>query len=93
MAKRYSAWVSPHAPWSGVPNYARFDAFAEQGVFPPRMSATLEQGDGLLLPSLVWHQARAESVSCSMNLWFADGVLASVIRQAERFKARRGLCL
>lgn len=93
VARRYSAFLSPHAPWSGVPNYARFDAFGASGAFPPRTTATLEPGDVLLLPSLVWHQARAESLSCSMNLWFANGMLASVVRRAEQFKARRQLSL
>jgi hypothetical protein len=93
VARRYSAFLSPHAPWSGVPNYARFDAFRATGSFPPRLTVTLEPGDVLLLPSLVWHQAHAESLSCSMNLWFANGVLASVIRRAEHYKARRKLSL
>lgn len=91
--------VYPHAPWSGVPNYARVDADAPDLAQHPRfrgavrLHALLEPGDVLFIPSLDWHQARALETSVSINLWWADGWLARLARGAERFKRVRGLRL
>jgi hypothetical protein len=91
--------VSAHAPWSGVPNYARVDAEQPDHARFPRFAralrhvAELEPGDVLYIPSLVWHQARSRDLSISINLWWANGALAALVRGAELFQRVRGLSL
>lgn len=84
---------------SGVPNYSPVDAEAPDLERYPRfreaslMSAEVESGDLLYIPSLWWHQARSLDVSLSINLWWLRGPMVAVARAAELFMRLRKLRL
>lgn len=91
--------VSPHPPWSGVPNYSRADAIEPDLERFPRMRglrrwrAVLEPGELLYVPRRWWHQARSVDVSMAMNFWWAQGPTLAIVRAAEVVARVRGLRL
>ena len=91
--------VPRHAWHSGVPNYSPVDAeVPDLKLFPrfekaPLMVADLEPGDLFYIPPMWWHQARALSLSISLNLWWATGAMAQAARAAEWFMRVRQLKL
>jgi ribosomal protein L16 Arg81 hydroxylase len=82
---------------SALPNYTSFDPEQlDYERFPLNREVTpleviLAPGDALYLPPRWWHQARSLDVSASLNFWFADGVLAVIVRAAEFVKRIRSL--
>ncbi|HXU04387.1 MAG TPA: cupin-like domain-containing protein [Polyangia bacterium] len=88
--------LSPHPPFSGLPNFSRFDpeqADAEQfplGHAEPRHEVTLEPGDVLFLPSRWWHHVRSLERALSVNFWWANGWRAMAARAAEAWRGLRG---
>ncbi|HJQ83701.1 MAG TPA: cupin-like domain-containing protein, partial [Candidatus Binatia bacterium] len=102
--KRFFLYPPSSSPWlysnpfrSALPNYSRFDPEQPDWQRFPLARAVapielvLEPGDALYLPSRWWHQVRSLDVSASFNFWWADGVLALVVRAAEFVKRKRGL--
>ena len=92
-----SAWLYSNPFRSALPNFSRFDPEApDYERFPlsrevQPLEVVLEPGDALYLPSRWWHQVRSLDVSASFSFWFADGVLAEIVRAAEFVKRVRGL--
>lgn len=102
--KRFYLYSPAATPWlysyplrSALPNFSRFDPEQpDYDRFPLSrevrpLEVILEPGDALYLPSRWWHQVRSLDVSVSFNYWFADGVLAMVVRAAEFVKRVRAL--
>jgi hypothetical protein len=102
--KRFNLYPPADSPWlysnsfrSGLPNFSQFDPERpDWAKFPLARGVTpieviLEPGDMLFLPSRWWHQPRSLELSMSVNFWWADGVLAQVVRLAEWVKRMRGL--
>jgi hypothetical protein len=81
--------VHRHSVFSGVPNYSPIDAEAPDLERYPRfrgaplMSAELEPGDLLYIPSFWWHQAHSVDMSVSVNLWWVRGPRVAMARAAE----------
>lgn len=88
-----------HSLFSKVPNESRVDPEKpDLESFPRFQRATryeciVEAGDLLYIPSLWWHHATALETSLSINLWWADGLLAIPVRAAALFGAIRSLKL
>ncbi len=88
-----------HSPFSGVPNESRVDPEKPDLKRFPRFSRAtryeclVESGDLLYIPSLWWHHATALETSLSINLWWADGLLAVPVRAAALFGTLRQLKL
>lgn len=84
---------------SGVPNYSPVDAEAPDLERYPRfreaklISAEVESGDLLYIPSMWWHQARSLDASLAINLWWLRGPMVAVARAAEWFMRIRKLQL
>jgi len=76
---------------SGVPNYSPVDAEVPDLERYPRfrsaelVSAEVEAGDLLYIPSMWWHQARSLDTSLAINLWWLEGPMVAVARAAELF--------
>lgn len=83
--------------FSKIPNGSRADALSPDYAQFPRLreargfSCTLAPGEVLYLPSLWWHQTRAETVSMSVNFWWARGPLAGLAWGADLAKRAMGL--
>jgi hypothetical protein len=92
-----SPWLYSHPLRSALPNYSSFDPEQpDYERFPlsrhvQPLEVILQPGDALYLPSRWWHQVRSLDTSASLNFWFADGVLAMVVRAAEFVKRTRRL--
>lgn len=82
---------------SSVPNGSRADALSPDFERFPLLgqarglACVLEPGEVLYLPSLWWHQTRAETVSMSMNFWWARGALAWLARGSALAKRILGI--
>lgn len=102
--KRFLLYPPAASPWlysnpfrSALPNFSRVDPEhpdhsrlpLSRAVVP--VEVILEPGDALYLPSRWWHHVRSLDVSMSFNFWFADGLLAHVVKAAEWVKRRRRL--
>lgn len=100
--KRFLLYPPAASPWlysnpfrSALPNFSRFDPEhpdydrlpLSRKVAP--VEVILEAGDALYLPSRWWHHVRSLDLSTSFNFWFADGLLAYVVKSAEFVKRRR----
>lgn len=87
----------PASLFSRVPNGSRADALLPDLERFPRLAkarglcCTLEPGEVLYLPSLWWHQTRAETLSMSMNFWWARGALALAARSSDLAKRLLGI--
>ena len=82
---------------SSVPNGSQADALLPDFERFPRLgqargvTCTLEPGEVLYMPSLWWHQTRAETISMSMNFWWARGALAWAARGSALAKRILGI--
>jgi hypothetical protein len=91
LDRRKTRLVYRYSLRSGVPNYSPVDAEAPDLERFPRfrtaelMSADVEAGDLLYIPSMWWHQARSLDTSLSINLWWLRGPKVAVARAAELF--------
>ena len=92
-----SPWLYSNPLRSALPNYSRFDPEdPDYDRFPlgrevAPVELILDPGDALYLPSRWWHQTRSLDLSASFNFWWADGMLALVVRAAEFVKRNRRL--
>lgn len=99
LDRQLTRMVHRHPFHSGVPNYSPVDAEEpDLDRHPrfrdaPRLLASLEPGDLFYIPSLWWHQARSLDTSLSVNLWWARGPFAPLLRAAELFLRLRDLKL
>jgi lysine-specific demethylase 8 len=99
LDRRKTRLVYRHSFRSGVPNYSPVDAEEPDLDRYPRfrranlLSAEVEAGDLLYIPSMWWHQARSLDVSLSINLWWLRGPMVAVARAAELFMKMRKLRL
>lgn len=99
LDRRLTRMVHRHPLRSGVPNYSPVDAEApDLRRYPrfrdaPLLSAEVEPGDLLYIPSLWWHQAHSVDTSLSVNLWWVRGAMVIVARVAEAFMRARQLKL
>jgi [protein]-arginine 3-hydroxylase / protease len=99
LNRRMTRLVYRYPLHSGVPNYSPVDAEAPDLHRYPRfadadlISAEVEPGDLLYIPSMWWHQARSLDVSLSINLWWLRGPMVAVARAAELFMGLRKLRL
>ena len=97
LDRRSSRMVHRHSVFSGVPNYSPVDAEAPDLERYPRfrgaplMSAELEPGDLLYIPSFWWHQAHSVDMSVSVNLWWVRGPMVAMARAAELLMRVRDL--
>jgi hypothetical protein len=91
--------VHRHSFYSGVPNYSPVDAEdPDLSRFPrfrdaPLWRADLEPGDLLYIPSMWWHQARSQTTSIAVNLWWVRGPMVAIARLAELYMRVRKLNL
>jgi len=102
--KRFLLYPPAASPWlysypfaSALPNYSRVDPEnIDEQRFPlsravSPIEVVLEPGEALYLPSRWWHHVRTLDVSVSYNFWFADNLLALIVRSAEFVKRIRHL--
>ncbi|MBI3784750.1 MAG: cupin-like domain-containing protein [Deltaproteobacteria bacterium] len=102
--KRFFLYAPAASPWlysngfrSALPNYTQFDPETpDYDRFPlsrhvEPIEVILEPGDAIYLPSRWWHQVRSLDISVSFNFWWAQGLLAPIVKAAEFVKRTRGL--
>jgi len=91
------ATMYPERPWSSVPNFSRVDPMRPDLKRFPAFDAAqpwvtdIEAGDALFLPAGTWHHISSETVSISVNFWWARGIVAWAARGAHAFKRIRGI--
>jgi hypothetical protein len=89
----------PHRFWSGLPDFAKFDAEApDYQRFPrARMAERIEcevgAGEVLYLPRYWWHQVTSVEQSASVNLWWSEGIRAAINLAGQAFVKLRKLSL
>jgi hypothetical protein len=82
---------------SDVPNFSRLDAEAPDLERFPRFRGVPVQvcdvgpGELLFIPRMWWHQVRALETSASVNLWFANGLIALLARASQAYSKLRRL--
>jgi hypothetical protein len=86
-----------HGALSAVPNFSRVDAENPDFQRFPRfrrvtpLAGEVGPGEALFIPRLWWHHFRSVEPSISLNVWYADGLLALLAGSAQawaRLRAR-----
>jgi hypothetical protein len=89
--------VYPRGILSDLPNGAEVDPEAPDLARFPRflgarpMRADVGPGETIFIPRRYWHQVRTVELTLAVNLWWAEGARALLVRAADAFKRARGL--
>ncbi|MDJ0787841.1 MAG: cupin-like domain-containing protein [Myxococcota bacterium] len=95
--KRHRRGVYRNGILHGAPNFCRVDAENPDYERHPRFrgvptqEVVLEPGEMLFIPRFWFHQLRTLDPSLSVNLWFADGLLALAARASQLYARMRNL--